>query len=193
MNEVGDNLGVGVRGEFITRSAQPASDLLMVLDDAVMHNRQSIPADMRMRIALTRRAMRGPARVRDAERPLEPGLVRHVDEVCDATDAAKPVQPAVDDRQSGRVVATVFEFPQSLEEDGNDVTLRDRAYDSTHTSVLGDRGLADGLNGIASNARPSLGTLVFEFRNFSLQAASSRERKSGPRATASARQGACPA
>jgi hypothetical protein len=41
----------------------------------------------------------------------------------------------VDQRQAGRIVATVFELAQAFEQDGDDVAVGDRGNDATHDQL----------------------------------------------------------
>ena len=49
-----------------------------------------------------------------------------------AADAAHPFEPAVESDQPGRIVAAVFQPAQAFEQDGDDVTLRNRADNAAH-------------------------------------------------------------
>ena len=62
MHEVGDDFGIGIGGKFITRRFELSTKFFVVLDDAVMHDRQAI-GNMRVGIAFTGGAVRGPAGV----------------------------------------------------------------------------------------------------------------------------------
>ncbi len=132
MNQMRHDLGVGVGGEGIAQPDQPGTDALVVLHDTVVHQRQSVAADVRVGIALGGRAVRGPARMCDAKPPFDMGLHCHVRERCHATYAAQAVQAAVDHGQAGRVVAPVLELAQPLEQDGDNVTVGNGCDDSAH-------------------------------------------------------------
>src|SRR5699024_9758589 len=108
---------------------------LVVFDDAVVHHGD--PAGhVRVRVVLAGRAMRGPARVRDAgaarERPCQVTLfhLAHFAPGAHALDAAF-VEPG----QAGGVVAALFQGLQAGDEDGGYVTLGDGGDDSTHVSI----------------------------------------------------------
>ena len=73
VDAVRDDFGVGLGRELVA-GLQLVAQLLVVLDDAVVHERDAVARDVRMGVALARHAVRGPARVRDAEVP-----VRRVD------------------------------------------------------------------------------------------------------------------
>jgi hypothetical protein len=57
-------------------------------------------------------------------------------ELGDAANRAQALQAgSVDQRQAGRIVATVFELAQSFEQDGDDVAVGDRGNDATHDQL----------------------------------------------------------
>jgi hypothetical protein len=47
-----DDLGVGLGGERRSRALQLGAQLVVVLDDAVVHDREPVLGDVRMRVAL---------------------------------------------------------------------------------------------------------------------------------------------
>jgi len=67
VDAVRDHLGVGLGGELVTLARRLGAQLLVVLDDAVVDDRDAVPGDVRVGVALARHAVRGPAGVRDAE------------------------------------------------------------------------------------------------------------------------------
>jgi hypothetical protein len=66
VDQVRDDLGVRLSVEFVVRVRQLPAQRLVILDDAVVHERDLVAREDRMRVAGGRRAMRRPARVRDA-------------------------------------------------------------------------------------------------------------------------------
>ena len=67
VNAVRDHFGVGLGRELVAGGLQLVAQLFVVLDDAVVDERDAVPGDVRVRVALARHAVRGPAGVRDAE------------------------------------------------------------------------------------------------------------------------------
>src|SRR5205823_651013 len=68
LDEVRDDLGVGLRAEAMPVGEEPPLQDLVVLDDAVVNDDEITGAiGVRMRIRLGRPSMRGPARVRDPD------------------------------------------------------------------------------------------------------------------------------
>ena len=131
-DEVSNHFGVGIGGEHVAGGGKLFAQRFVVFDDAVVHHRQ--PArDVRVRVAFAGRAVRGPARVRNAAVALCPGGVHLRRQFGDAADGAQAQQPGVvNQRQAGRVVAAVFELAQAFDEDGNDIAVGDRGNDATH-------------------------------------------------------------
>ncbi len=66
VDQVGDHFGVGLAFEHIAGGGQFGAQLVMVFDDAVVHQRDALAREMRMGVVRGRRAVRGPARVGDA-------------------------------------------------------------------------------------------------------------------------------
>ena len=66
MDQVRDDFGVGVRIEAVAVRLQLLAQLGMVLDDAVVDDRDAVVGHVRMRVDRVRHAVRRPARVRDA-------------------------------------------------------------------------------------------------------------------------------
>src|SRR5712691_5845131 len=96
-----------------------------------------------MGVFLRRRAVGGPARMRD---PDVPGEALRTGELLQLRDAARRAHAAqrrprsrrhsVEDRDPSGVVAAIFEPLQSLDEDGNDVTFGYRPDYSAHAVCL---------------------------------------------------------
>ena len=61
VDEMNDHLGVGLGDEPVSLLLQPRAQGLEVFDDAVVHHRDLIVADVGMRVGGCRRAMRRPA------------------------------------------------------------------------------------------------------------------------------------
>src|SRR5918999_4952015 len=128
---MGDNLGIGVGGEFVAAGPQLATDGVVVLDDAVVHNRD--PAtDMGMGVAFGGNAVGTPAGMADADGSFQAAVQGKPGELGHAAGAAQPPQAAVDDRDAGGVIPPVLQAPQAFDQDGDDVSARYRGDDSAH-------------------------------------------------------------
>ena len=137
VDQVGDHLGVGLRGEGVTVGFQFVLEFLEVLDDAVMHHRQPVTGHMRVGVVLGRTAMGGPARVCDTQ---EAGAVllahrrfqrRHLALAAHAEQAL-----VVEQGHARTVVAPIFQALQAGDQDVADITMGNGADDSTHVLFL---------------------------------------------------------
>ena len=90
-------------------------------------------ADVRMCIGLRRRAVRGPAGVRNAEVAVYLLGGARFGQAGNATNATYPLEAAIDGNEAGRIVTAVLQPPQALEQNGDNVTLRYRADYAAHT------------------------------------------------------------
>ena len=116
------------------------AQLFVIFDDPVVDDGQAAERDVRVRVALGRHAVRGPARVRDADLAVRgirfDGVLEHLD-LADRAQALE-LGGAVEHGDAGGVVAAVFEPAQSLHQDGDDVALSDGSDDAAHLKVSGD-------------------------------------------------------
>ena len=119
-----------------------ALDLFVILDDAVVDEPDiALAVGVRMGIQLGYAAVRRPARVNDAERPLGLRVPRFFFEIRDAADrflgvhlrALPTGRQAVHDRESCRVVAAIFERFDAIEKDGECPLFADIAHDAAHS------------------------------------------------------------
>ena len=169
VDEVDDDLGVGLAGEEVAARQQLGAQGLVVFDDAVVHQRDArragggllavhagghgAAAEMRVRVADGRCAVRGPAGVGNAGaagQALRFGLRAQVGHAGDAAQALQ-ARARHGARSLGRmhghaarVVAAVFEPLQALHEEGNDVARGDRADDAAHGKALQKRRMLRG-------------------------------------------------
>ena len=65
--------------------------------------------------------MGSPAGMRDAGLATDALLIRKLAEFRNAPCSTQPMQAAVVERDSGRIVAAVFQAPQTLKQSGNNV------------------------------------------------------------------------
>ena len=77
LDEMRDGLGVGLGAQDVAVGRELLAQLDVVLDDAVVHDRDLAGAvDVRMRVLLARLAVRRPARVADADAARRPARRR---------------------------------------------------------------------------------------------------------------------
>ena len=69
--QIGDDLRVGIGGEVVPVPGEIAPQRFMVLDDAVVHHRDSVPGDMGMGVALVGRAVGRPTSMGDPDPALQ--------------------------------------------------------------------------------------------------------------------------
>ena len=138
VDAVRDHLGVGLGGELVALAPRLVAQLLVVLDDAVVDDRDAVLGDVRVGVALARHAVRGPARVRDAEAAVGRVGVERVLELAHLADGAQALDlaGAVQHGDARRVVAAVLQPAQSLDQDRDDVPVSNGSDDSAHAAFL---------------------------------------------------------
>ena len=110
VDEVRDDLGVGVALEAHAVLLELALQLQVILDDAVVNDRD-VTGQMRVRVRLARPTVRCPARVADARGAVELPALDRSRQVIELADGADQLQRApVMDRETGRVVTAIFEL-----------------------------------------------------------------------------------
>jgi hypothetical protein len=131
---VGDDFGVGFGGEGVTGGAQLLAQFGVVLDDAVVDDRHALAAHVGMGVALGGDAVGGPAGVGDAEAAGERFVVQAGLEFADLAHGADALDVAVVHAHgdTGGVVTAIFQAPQALHQDGDDVALSDGSDNSAH-------------------------------------------------------------
>ena len=112
LQEVGDDLGVGLRAERMPAGFELVLQLAIVLDDAVEDDRKLpfVAARERMRVVLGHRAVRRPARVTEPRRRMRSIRTRSALEVREVSDRTHVIESVVfEQRDPGRVVAAELE------------------------------------------------------------------------------------
>src|SRR5277367_652713 len=122
VNAVRDDLRVGLGAERVALTLELRAQLLVILDDTVVYDRETVSRDVRVGIALARHAVRGPARVCDTERAV---AGRAVERILQRLNFAKRPQAGqvlgiIDDGDARGVVASILQTPQSFHQDGYD-------------------------------------------------------------------------
>src|SRR4051812_34991632 len=127
-----DHFGIRIGSKTIAACQQSCAYFVVILDDAVMNDGESIVADVRMGVSFRRNAMGGPAGVSDANIAMHSGLCRHFGKRGNPAGTPKAIQPAVDHRDTGGIVTAVFQLAQSLQQDRHYVSPSYGANDSAH-------------------------------------------------------------
>ncbi len=138
LDQVRNNLGVGLGDEGVALFDQLPLEVEVVLDDAVVHDDDAAGAvAMGVCVLFRRPAMRGPARVPDPVFTVERVDGEDVLEARQLARAATQLDVAVlDDCNTCRVVTAVLEPPQSVDEDWENFLAADVADDAAHMSVV---------------------------------------------------------
>jgi hypothetical protein len=141
VDQVGDHLGVGLAFEHISPGLQLCPQFVVVLDDAVVHQRHPpgrtggnpcTVAEMGVCVVHRRRAMRGPACVGDAGAAGQVALLDLACQLGHPRRAARPLQTGRVHGHATRVIAAVLQPLQALHQHGNDVTAGNAGDDATH-------------------------------------------------------------
>ena len=138
-DEMGDDLGVGLRRELVAVGDQRGAQLGEVLDDAVVDD-GDVAGEMRMRVGLVGNAVGGPAGVADADRAFErlggqPAL--QIDELALGAAAAEPA--VVDGGDAGGIVAAIFEPLQRIDDQRRNGRAPDNPDNPAHAQVVPSR------------------------------------------------------
>ena len=136
LQKLGHHLGVGVRGEGGALLEQVILDLLVIFNDAVVHQGDGpVFADVGMGVDVVGLAVGGPAGVADAQTPLQ--VRAAVDQVGEHFETALTLfhlqSPAFGAHgDAGRVVAPVLHPLQSVQQNGGRRLPAHESDDSTH-------------------------------------------------------------
>ena len=135
VEQVGDYLGIRLADEACAGAFQISAQGLVVFNDAVMHHRDAaLHIRMGMGVEITWFAMRGPARMTDADHTLHRALGKQVFQVFQPalglahTDAS--LRP--DHRHARAVIAPIRQPLQSLNKNRRGLLASNIANDSAH-------------------------------------------------------------
>ena len=139
IDEVRDDLGVGVRREVNAVCFESLPQGNVVLDDAVVHDRD-VTGRVRVSVVLARSAVGRPSRVADAGGARQGSLGERLVEACELADRAYHFDGlAIVHREPGRIVASVFEPSQAVDQDGGGLARPNVSDDSAHGPILRPR------------------------------------------------------
>ena len=106
-----DDFGIGLGAELIPGAFQLGTQFLVILDDAVVDDGQTVAGNVRMCVALARHSMRGPAGVGNSQVAVQgraiQRLLQHL-HLPLGTDACQ-MMGAVEHGKAGRVIPPVFQ------------------------------------------------------------------------------------
>ena len=144
VDQVGDDLGVGLAQEDVALGLQLAAQLFVVLDDAVVHHGQATGlggggvgtgavGEVRVGVVHRGRAVRGPAGVGDAQSAGDAVRRGLRFELGHALGAARAAQLAVlQHGHAAGVITAVLEALEAFDKNRRDVARPDGADDATH-------------------------------------------------------------
>ncbi len=132
-DQVHEDFGVGLGGEGHAVRLELGAQVVGVLDDAVVHDREPPGlAHVRVRVGVARLAVGGPAGVADSGRAAEAGRDGRGELGDPPLLLADPEIRLADDRQAGRVIAAVLEPGQPVQQDRGRVLRADVGDDAAH-------------------------------------------------------------
>ena len=161
-----DGLGIGLRFELVAVRLKAGAQLLVVFDDAVVHNCDlALAAEMRMRVAVGRLAVSRPAGVADAAGAVERCLVLadFCFEVCNAAARLYDTQTVLRKcSNTGGVIAAVFQAVKTLDQNGERVLASRETNNSTHNQFTPPKRniFINQLNSKEKILRPDLGIKI---------------------------------
>ncbi|SAL88787.1 hypothetical protein AWB74_08732 [Caballeronia arvi] len=94
MNQMRNHFRIGVRFEHVAERPQLLAQHLMIFDDAVMHERELVAREYRVRVLGHGRAVRRPARVGDAHGARQSRVLYLLRKIRDAFGAAHAARHA---------------------------------------------------------------------------------------------------
>src|SRR5262249_21688815 len=131
-HQVGDDLTVGLGRELCAAGREVPAQLVEVLDDAVVYDRDPV-GGVRMRIVLGRTAMRRPAGVADADGAAERLAVEAMLQVLKLAFGPAALQAAaLQGGDPGRVIPAVFEPLERVDHQWGDRLASQYADDPAH-------------------------------------------------------------
>jgi hypothetical protein len=147
VDQVRDDLGVGLALEHIALGLQGCAQLVVVLDDAVVHQGHAASrtagagvggavAEMGVGVVHRGRAVRGPAGVRNAGAAGDVLGLHLLDQLGHPGRAARAPQAVRMNRHAAGVVTAVLQPLQTLDQNGHHITPRNPCHDAAHIGSL---------------------------------------------------------
>lgn len=137
VDQMRDYFRIRLTRELIALGLKFSSDLLMILNDAVMDQRNVIARNMRMCVADLWRAMRGPTRMRDADAALHFIFGNSFAKFVHTGHGASPLEDAVVKRcNSAGIVTAIFKAAKAFQKHGHNITITRGGDDTTHIFSL---------------------------------------------------------
>ena len=134
LDQLHDHFGVGVRVEVDAFAVEFFAQFEVIFDDAVVDDDEfAVHAEVRVRVALGGRAVRCPARMPDADAAgdrVSQQFSRRLRELADV--APQCDLTILDDRDTGRVVAAIFQPLQTVNDERRGVAIANITNNATH-------------------------------------------------------------
>ena len=132
LDQVGEDLGVGLGAELVPRPRQRLLQLEMIFDDPVVDHRHAAVL-VRVRVLVGRLAVRGPAGVADAGGALRHRLAEALLQIRQLALGPHHRQAVVaEDGDAGRIVSAVLQLPQPLDQQACALLIPDVSHDAAH-------------------------------------------------------------
>src|SRR5229473_6617222 len=139
LDQVRHDFRIGFRDEFVPFALQLLFELQIIFDDAVVdHHDLSRAITVRVRVFFGRAPMRRPAGVPNPISSVDWRFLDDLFQVAQLAGRAANFQFArgVDHRDTGGVIAAVFQFAQPFDNDRNNFFGPDIAHNSAHAAGL---------------------------------------------------------
>ncbi len=143
LDQVHDDLGVRLGRELVPLLLEGEPELAEILDDPVQDDRDLVllAACQRVRILLGDLPVRGPACVAEPGRRLRAVVLRDLLQVLEVSYRSQVVEALVlDHREAGRVIASILEALQAVDQERLRSAGPDVSDDSTHPGAPFRRG-----------------------------------------------------
>ncbi len=142
LNEMGDDLGVGLGDEVVAERDEFVLQIEVILHNSVVHH-DNAAGTVAMGVGVFFRgpAMRGPTGVAYTEGAMQGILAQHLFQIGELAGRAPDFKHGAGrtaDGDTRRIVAAVFEPPQPLNDDGDYLLGTNVTDDSAHTAILCD-------------------------------------------------------
>jgi hypothetical protein len=134
-DEVGDDLSVGFGSELVAFLDQFLFERKIVLDDAVVDDDNATRAvPVRVGVLFGRTAVGGPPRVPDAISAIEGLVADDLFEVAELAFGAADLKTfaVAGDGYTGRVIASIFQASEAVNDDRDNLFLADVTDDAAH-------------------------------------------------------------
>ena len=134
LNQVRDDLGIGIRCELVTLRAERSFDGKVVLDDAVVDDHDSpLAVAVRVGVLFGRATVCGPAGVSESVSSTQRLLGEKRLQIRQLPGTTTELHfPVVDHRDAGRIVASILKAAEPAEDERHSVAITDVSEYAAH-------------------------------------------------------------